>query len=180
MYRVYVRVLNKYSSRIRLRSYSDLVRSSLFPVLTLFPSFSVIFDDLSCELRYSKLEENLKFLQVNTSKYRIIDFCHLKLYFLLIWVKDAFLAFHPFIYASLFSISLTNIETDIHLKNISFKMLSIYCFLLFMPIITSNVSFLDSLVKTTDRNRSDRTKTNNRLPGLIRPSVDPWSRLYIG
>ena len=43
-------------------------------------------------------------------------------------------------------------------------MLSIYCFLLFMPIITSNVSFLDSLVKTTDRNRSDRTKTNNRLP----------------
>ena len=43
-------------------------------------------------------------------------------------------------------------------------MLSIYCFLIFMPIITSNVSFLDSLVKTTDRNRSDRTKTNNRLP----------------
>ena len=63
MFRVYVRVLNKYSSRIRLRSYSDLVRSSLFPVLTLFPSFSVIFDDLSCELRYSKLEENLKFVK---------------------------------------------------------------------------------------------------------------------
>ena len=64
------------------------------------------------------------------------------------------------------SISLTNIEkkkTDIS-QNISFKMLSIYCFLLFMPIITSNVSFLDSLVKTTDRNRSDRTKTNNQLP----------------